>query len=388
MHEYLPSWWFQTKVAILALLLLAGAALALGAPAFWALAVLIAAGGLVIMLMYRDWLFASRVRILTATMRRWTEGEPGTRSRLVTLSGEFGRLAKTFNAMVDALEEHLLERKQAERRERQRVVELDRACQQLQQTQVLLVQTEKLAAIGRLASSIAHEVKNPLAILLQGVAFLEQTKQPTPEQLTEVLWLMKDAVARADTIIKGLLTLARPASLQLISGNLHEAIQAALVLVEKDLASKRITVVKHLMPDPPPVLLDHNQMTQVFINLFSNAQQAMQDGGTFTIRTSPKVLTELTVGVGRRATDRVKLGEEVLVCDIQDSGCGIPEDKLERLFEPFFTTKSPGEGTGLGLAIVHGIIENHRGIIGVHSVEGQGTTFTIFLPVHRPATNA
>ena len=147
------------------------------------------------------------------------------------------------------------------------------------------------------------------------------------------------------------------------------------------LTLKNITVVKVFMDHPPPVMLDPNQLQQVFINLFTNAQHAMEEGGRLTIRTSTHTLTELQVGIGRRVTDRLKLGEAVLVCEVQDTGCGIPKDKLERIFEPFFTTKPPEEGTSLGLAIVRGIIENHRGIIAVDSIEGHGTTLRIMLPV-------
>ncbi len=345
----------------------------------------LATGAFAVVMVYREWLLVRQLQALVQITKRWAAGDFGARSRLAGLGGQLGQLSRAFNDMVESLESHLLERKQAERRERQRLGELDRAYHQLQQAQAQLVQAEKLAAIGRMASGIAHEVQNPLGILLQGVSFFERADKPTPEKTAEVLRLMEDAVTRADTIIQGLLTFARPASLKLTAGNLHEVINASLALVEKQLTLKNINLVKAFMDSPPPVMLDPNQLQQVFINLFTNAQHAMEKGGRLTIRTSTRKLTELQVGIGRRVTDRLKLGEEVLVCEVQDTGCGIPKEKLGRIFEPFFTTKPPGEGTGLGLAIVHGIVENHRGLIVVDSIEGHGTTLTIMLPVAEAA---
>lgn len=347
---------------------------------------LIAVTVLLVAAWYGEQTIVRHFRALIETTKRWAAGDFSVRSHLARRGGEVGQLGRAFNELVDALEQHLLEHKQAEREARQRTVELEQAYRDLQQTQAQLIQSEKLAAIGQLASGIAHEVKNPLAVILQSAEFLKRSLAPSSPETGEVLHAVEDAVARADTIVRGLLTLARPASLALAPGNLHDLIAASLRVCEPLLASKKIAVVKDLVDRPPPVFLDPTQMQQALINLFTNAQQAMPEGGRLTIRTARRQMTAVQDWVGRRATDRLKLGEEVLVCEVHDTGGGIPPDKLDRIFEPFFTTKSSGEGTGLGLWIVRAIIEAHRGLIEVESQEGRGTTVRILLPCAQPTT--
>lgn len=329
--------------------------------------------------LYREWLNARRLRALVETTTRWAAGDFSVRSSLASQRGEVGRLGRALNAMVESLEHHLLEHKQAERRERQRVVELDRAYRRLQHAQAQLIQSEKLSTIGRMASGIVHEVKNPLGIVLGCVGLLEHPL--TPEDLAKTSEAIKEAVYRADRVIHGLLTLSRPSPVQLAPGNVHEAIAAALVLLEPQLAQHRIRLVRALMDQPPLVLINANQIQQVLINLITNAQHATPRGGQVTIRTAVEKLDTPRSGVGRRATDRLKLGAEVFICEVRDTGRGIPPHQLDKIFEPFFTTKPPEQGTGLGLAIVQGIIEQHGGLVGVDSVEGQGTTMRIILPL-------
>lgn len=350
---------------------------------------LAAAGTLGIVGLYEEREIVRRLRGLIETTKRWTDGDLNVRSHLAGQEGEFGQLGLALNEMVGSLARYLLERKQAERREHQRVVELDQAYRDLRETQAQVIQAEKLAMIGRLVSGIIHEVKNPLYIASLSAELLQQQQhQLSPEQIAEAAETIRGAMARADNVIRGLLTLAKPSSLQLAPGNLHDVIAASLLFAEKQLASKHVTVVKELMDAPPQTLLDSTHMQQVLINLAINAQQAMPSGGMVTIRTFTKRLTEFQKGVGRRALDRFQLGEEVLICEVQDTGVGIPADVLEKVFEPFFTTKQPGEGTGLGLAIVHQIIDAHRGVITITSVEGHGTTVRLMLPIVQPKQSA
>ena len=265
--------------------------------------------------------------------------------------------------------------------ERQRTAELERAYQELKRTQAMLVQAEKMTATGQLASGIAHEVKNPLNIILQSVNYLEPKLAAQGGQTTDILQVIREAVVTADKIIRGLLDFTKPAPLELKHSSLNAVLDASLMLVQNHLSAQRVRLVKEVAANLPPVMLDENQMKQVFINLFLNALHAMPTGGELVIRAAARVLTERTMAIGMRATDTFKLGETVLVCDIEDTGFGIPRDILPKVFNPFFTTKPPGEGVGLGLPITAAIVEGHRGLIRLESEEGRGTKVRLLLPL-------
>jgi signal transduction histidine kinase len=247
------------------------------------------------------------------------------------------------------------------------VTDLKQSQRRLYSTESQLIQAEKLSAIGQLASGIAHEVKNPLAILMKGINYLERESRPNRQQLAQVLRMMKDAVGRADRIIRDLLDFSRPAPLELKPVAIGRILDSSFALVEKQLTTEKIRVVKEIAPDLEPVLIDEHRMQQAFLNLILNAFQAMPNGGQLTVRASSNELTETD---GR-----------MLVCEVADTGGGIPKAFLSRVFEPFVTTKAPGEGTGLGLPITKTIIEQHQGRIEIASEEGRGTTVTVVLPL-------
>ncbi|MBI3293074.1 MAG: PAS domain S-box protein [Elusimicrobia bacterium] len=262
-----------------------------------------------------------------------------------------------------------------------RAEELAHACEELKRTQALLIQAEKMAAIGQLASGTAHEVRNPLSIIKLGAEQLERIVPSQPgHQEAEILALMKEAVTRADKIIRGMLDFSRPANLELKPAALPLVIDDALLLVGTQLATHDIRVIKEFAQDVPVVLLDENQMRQVFINLILNAFQAMPHGGQLTIRCLRTTLETVASQVGRRRSDAFQPGESVVVCEISDTGPGISEDHLTRIFDPFFTTKPPGQGTGLGLTITRVIVEQHGGLITIDSQAGRGTTVRVMLP--------
>jgi len=303
------------------------------------------------------------------------------------------RFSKQEMSTVVAIRD-ITERKRAEERQqrlaaaasaaaaaaKKRAAELDKAYQELKTTQGMLIQAEKMAAIGQLASGIAHEVKNPLGVIMQGINYLELGVETSEEQ-TEVLSLIKEAVKRADKIARDVLNFSRPASLELKACAISQVLEDSLTLVQKQLAVKNIEVAKEIAPVLPVVMIDENQMKQVFINLIVNAFQAMPSGGRLSIRCYPKPLTERSHGIGRRVTDFFQPRETALVCEVEDTGIGIPQEKLARVFDPFFTTKPPGEGTGLGLTITRAIVDAHRGLIAIESEEGKGTRVTITLPI-------
>ena len=289
----------------------------------------------------------------------------------------------------------ITERRQAEEKEkrlaaeaadaaaaaRKRAAELDQAYTELKSTQTMLVQAEKMAAIGQLASGVAHEVKNPLGIILQGVNYLEGEITPDRKEACEVLQMIKEAVMRSDKIVRDLLNFSRQAPLEPKACDINQVIRASLGLVERQLTLNNVRVTEAFAEGLSPVVIDENQMTQVFINVLLNSLQAMPQVGELVLRTSTRAPENLPQGIVRRALEAFKAGEAALLCEVADTGAGIPKDKLSKVFDPFFTTKPAGQGTGLGLAITRSIVEKHRGAIAMASDEGRGTTVSIALPL-------
>lgn len=282
---------------------------------------------------------------------------------------EYGKLTQLIEYAIDVTERKMREEMLLE------------AYRELKNTQAQLIQAEKLSAVGHLASGVAHEVKNPLHIIIQGISYLEREVGPDKGRQSKVLGMIKDAVERSDKIIKGLLNFSRVAPLEINPRAINKVIVSSLDLVRKQINFKNIKVVKDFAPGLPLAMIDENQIKQVFINIILNSIRAMPKGGTLSIRAYSKKLRELKGGVGRRITDSFKVGEKALICEIEDTGVGIPKDKLHKVFDPFFTTSPVGEGTGLGLSIARTIIENHKGLISIESKDRKGTKVVIVLPV-------
>jgi PAS domain S-box-containing protein len=241
------------------------------------------------------------------------------------------------------------------------------------QTEMELIRSEKLASLGQLAASVAHEVNNPLAGILVYTSLLlrkfDENKiqgEDTKDQLTK----MKKELERTTRIIKNLLDFSRQSDPSIRLLDLNKVIEAALLLVKHQISLENISLEKKLKTNLPPVLADFDQIQQVMINIILNATQAMPEGGDLTISTS----VEKGAIFGESKKDAVRI-------DIKDTGVGIPKENLSRLFTPFFTTKERGKGVGLGLPVVHGIIERHKGKIEVSSELNAGTTFSIFLEI-------
>jgi signal transduction histidine kinase len=264
--------------------------------------------------------------------------------------------------------------------------DLKKSHEELKAAQMLLIRAEKLESVGRLAAGIAHEVKNPLAIMLTGLDYLASAPACVDPNVGMVCQDMKDALGRADTVIRGLLDFAASQELGVQPENLNEALERALKLLRHDLNRNRIEVNKQLAANLPIVMLDRAKMEQVFVNLIINAIYAMPNGGTLTVRTFDRQVRpdELCPGTGYRATDRFQAGEQVVVVEVDDTGTGIPSDKLSMLFEPFFTTKPTGQGTGLGLAVTKKIIDMHGGTIGLHNRPEGGVRATIMVKAADP----
>lgn len=248
----------------------------------------------------------------------------------------------------------------------------------LRDTQLQLIQSEKMESLGRLAAGVAHEVKNPLAVLLMGIEHLEPLLGANPEAL-ETTGMMKDAVQRASIIIQRLLSYAAPSQCERGPADLHAILRRALAMSDYELRKKNITANLDLDEPMPSLQLDATAIEQALINLILNAAQASPEGATLTITTRQTTLTEPGGDVGRRATDRFPLGIRVVQCDVEDEGAGIPAEVGRRLFEPFFTTRPQGEGTGLGLCVTRNILDLHGGKVELLNRPEGGTCARITL---------
>lgn len=265
--------------------------------------------------------------------------------------------------------------------EKKRAAELEKAYKQLEEMQDMLIQAEKLNAIGQLASGVAHEVRNPLAIILQGVNYLENRISTKEIDISEILTMLKDSIKRADKIINALFDFSRATVLNLQPENINSILENSLSLVKARFKFENIDIILETKKDIANVLTDKNKLEQVFINILLNAVQAMPRGGKIIIRSYDKQLEEIRNGIGKRAEDHFQIGERTVIVEIEDTGIGIPGENLKKIFDPFFTTKGSTGGAGLGLSVTRNIIHMHRGLIYAESRLGKGTKITIILKI-------
>ena len=259
--------------------------------------------------------------------------------------------------------------------------DLRRLHEELKAAQMQLIQAEKMQSIGRLAAGVAHEVKNPLAILRMGADYLARTIDAADQAKADTAREMKDAVTRADKIICGLLDFAAPTELELCATELRPVIEEAWRLIRHELKGLPIRVIRDFKPELPRVWIDVQKIQQVLVNLFLNAIHAMPEGGELVMRTDLRTIGPQEVGhdAGSRQADRLRAGEEVVVIEVLDSGPGMSEETLARMFDPFFTTKPTGKGTGLGLTVTKSIVEMHGGAILIRNRKEGGAIVSILL---------
>ncbi|MFC1807771.1 response regulator [Candidatus Omnitrophota bacterium] len=262
------------------------------------------------------------------------------------------------------------------------VAKTKKAYKQLHETQDMLIQSEKFKAVGQLASGIAHEVKNPLGVMLQDVAYLEK-KYSDNADIIKVVDMMKRNIERADNIVCTLVDFSRASKLNLKLMGIEEVIEGTITLVKHKMEAEQIDFVLDVKEDLPNILIDKVKMEQALLNLFLNAVEAMPKGGKIFIRSYVKEMKEPGAGVGRRENDLFGIGENALVIEIEDTGEGVSENDKPRLFEPFFTTKDVGKGVGLGLSVTRHIIDLHKGMIKVTSDEGKGTRATVTFKINK-----
>jgi two-component system nitrogen regulation sensor histidine kinase GlnL len=233
---------------------------------------------------------------------------------------------------------------------------------------------ETLAAAGRMAVGLAHEIRNPLGAIRGAVQLLARELAPG-SRFGEYTQVLIQEVDRVNRIIEQLLDLARPVQLRTAPLNLHQLLERVALLAAEGALAQGVTIVRRYDPSLPPILGDEDRLVQVFHNLVRNALDAMKGGGRLTLTTrislSP-VFAKMDLGAGQRSMVEVQ---------VTDEGTGIPARVQAKVFDPFFTTKE--RGLGLGLALCHRILEEHKGAVRIDSVEGRGTTVTCFLPIAR-----
>ncbi|MFH2049280.1 MAG: cache domain-containing protein [bacterium] len=279
------------------------------------------------------------IRLLVSASNKFAKGDLDHRVEYRN-KDEIGELETAFNYMLDSIKERDERLKEYTKQE--------------------IMKSERLAMVGQLAAGVAHEINNPLgSILIYSHLLLEDLEKEDPRR--ENLEKIVNQATRCKKIVKGLLDFSHQTEPEIKPSDINTIVTEVLALVERQEMFHNIKVIKKLLPDLPTILLDKNQIQQVLMNIILNAAEAMDGQGKLTVETSSD--------------------EEYARIKFTDTGCGISEENMKKLFQPFFSTKETGHGTGLGLSISYGIIRKHNGKINVSSEIGEGSTFTIVLPI-------
>ncbi|MGD8454384.1 MAG: ATP-binding protein [Phycisphaerae bacterium] len=323
-------------------------------PSAWQAIAICTAGGMVVVWicerLARRWLRATVGR-LRRVADDISHGRPAP--TLATQPGDdLYKLAGAINLLAARLEEATAEEKRLQEQ---------------------LRRTERLAFLGELAATVAHEINNPLDGI-QSCARILRRSLDDPPRAAQMLDLIDSGLGRIDLIVRRLLTLARQHVIRPVETRVADVLESALTAAANRIEMRGIRVVRQFEAGPDRVLADPQLLEQVFVNLFLNAADSMEADGelSITLRRVSGAVEDLAEGQG-----------PVLVVEVRDTGAGIPADVLPHIFEPFYTTKMGGKGTGLGLPIAARIVDAHRGAIDVESESGRGTVFTVRLPALR-----
>jgi two-component system NtrC family sensor kinase len=308
---------------------------------------------------------------LHAPIRRLVRGTreiaAGNLGYVIPVSGgsEIELLAQSFNQMSQDLKRATDALKEWSQKLEERVQEKTR---ELERAQAQIVQAERMASLGKMAASVAHELNNPMSGILGLAKYLRRRLDrldidpALKSEMSRDLEVVENEAKRCGNIVKNLLLFAREGREGFAEVDLNEVLNRSLVLVSHHLELAGVKLETEFSSQECRVIGNADELKQAFLALLINAVEAMPDGGVLRVRTTP--------------------GDGKVRVEISDTGVGIPEDVLPHIFEPFFTTKTNGQGLGLGLAVVYGIVQKHRGQISVDTKLGEGTTFVVELPVN------
>jgi len=281
--------------------------------------------------------------------------------------------------VVRGMGEDISERKRAEEALQQEHASLLETQQELLNAHESLAEVDRLESVGRLAAGVAHEVKNPLTIIRLGVDYL--AKQFSQESNQAVLDKVRGAIDRADSVIGDLLGFSRQKAFAPRPTNINEVIDNAIHLIKHEIERRNIAIIRNRDDPMPLIFADPDRLVQVFINLLTNAAQAIGQDGRIEIVTRSIRLSERDLE--QTWTSMLRTGEPVVTVDIRDNGPGVSTEHEKKLFEPFFTTKPVGEGSGLGLAVSRSIVIMHRGSIRISNRPEGGASALVMLRVDR-----
>jgi len=274
--------------------------------------------------------------------------------------------AQELEKKIVELNENIKERQRSEGALKLSEEKLAWAYRQLKETQQQLIQSSKMVAIGQLAAGVSHELNQPLTGI-KGFAQVISMELKSDHSCKKDLDRIIEQANRMDEIIKSMRSFARKSGAVVRELDINKPIEDSLALLNEQLRINNIQITKTLAQNLPKIQGDHNQLEQVFLNLITNARDAIRKTGN--VESAQLIITTLASQDNKH-----------IEISFQDTGCGIPKRELDQIFNPFFTTKSPDGGMGLGLSIVYRIIEDHKGQIQVESEVGKGTTFKIILP--------
>ena len=291
----------------------------------------------------------------------------------IKASNEIGSFASSFNIMTDRLEE--------------KIKTLERLNKELTAMQEGLIRSEKLATVGRLSAGIAHEIGNPLGALLGYVGILK--KGTDSKEAMEITERLEKEIIRIDSIVRRLLDFSRPSKGAMRDVDVNSVIKNAVAMLSPQFSAGNISVDMKLDEDIYHIVMDEGMLQQVMLNLFLNAKDAMERGGTITVETSETSMSVYDMHIKKRKGDlpdndykeiRSKAERKYVKISVADTGKGIDRENLDKIFDPFFTSKEAGKGTGLGLTVSLGIIQAYGGDIKVNSEPQKGTTFEVLIP--------
>lgn len=316
------------------------------------------------------------VSLLDDGMRRISRGELDHVIEIHSRD-EMGRLAQTFNSMAGDIRNY---RENMENWTRALEEEVKKKTAETVKAHDQLINAEKLASLGRMAAGVAHELNSPLTGIVTFAHLMMKRIPPEHTQDTEDLEVIIEQANRCSKIIKSLLGFSRKTTAEKALVNINTLIESTISMVRNQAKFHNIKFNMMLVPNLPLVAADPNQMQQVFLNLFINAADAMNERGQVTIA------TRLVGDIPDSSKPWLKQGypqeeKKCIEVEFTDTGPGIPEEHIGKIFEPFFTTKPIGKGTGLGLAVSYGIIKKHGGNIFVRSEAGKGASFFVRIPL-------